>query len=274
MKEGLAHLSAFQVASLRIISSGLVFLPIALKSFRKVPQKKIFTVFMSGVLGSLLPAYLFCIAEQGIDSSLAGTLNSLTPIFVIITGALFFQTRTTTNKVIGILIAFSGSLLLFFSQPGFSQNSNLIYVSYVVLATFFYGVNVNMVHRHLSNIGSFNIAALALTLNAIPALIVLVFTGYFDLDFTNRGILLSTGFSFILGVVGTAVASVIFYMLIKKAGAVFSSMVTYGIPFVAIIWGVIYGEQVGWKQVFSLVIILCGVYVANRNTGKVRFLQK
>lgn len=222
---------------------------------------------MSGVLGSLFPAYLFCIAEQGIDSALAGVLNSLTPIFVIIVGAIFFQSKTSTNKVIGILVAFTGSVLLFFSQPNFSENSNIFYVLLVVLATAMYGINVNMVHRYLNNIPSLQIAALALTLNAIPALIVLYFTGYFQLDFSDRGILFSTGYSFILGIFGTAIASIIFYMLIKRAGAVFSSMVTYGIPFVAIMWGVIYGEKIGWKQVICLLIILTGVYLANRKIG-------
>jgi drug/metabolite transporter (DMT)-like permease len=222
---------------------------------------------MSGVLGSLLPAYLFCIAEQGIDSALAGVLNSLTPIFVIIVGALFFQSKTSTNKVIGILVAFTGSVLLFFSQPNFSENSNLFYVLLVVIATMMYGINVNMVHRYLNNIPSLQIAALALSLNAIPALIVLYFTGYFQLDLSDRGILFSTGYSFVLGIFGTAIASILFYMLIKRAGAVFSSMVTYGIPVVAIIWGIIYGEEVGWKQVLSLVIILSGVYIANRKVA-------
>lgn len=264
MKEGLEHLSAFQVASIRIISSGLVLLPIAIRAIGKVPRNKFIYIFLSGVLGSLLPAYLFCIAEQGIDSSLAGTLNSLTPIFVILNGALFFKSRTSTNKVIGILVAFSGSVLLFFSQPNFAQNSNLLYISYVVLATFFYGMNVNMVHKELSDIPSLQIAAIALSSNAIPAFVVLYFTGYFSMDLSNAGILASTGFSCILGVLGTAVASIIFYMLIKRAGAVFSSMVTYGIPFVAILWGIIYQENIGWKQIASLMLILVGVWIANK----------
>ncbi|MBP9099129.1 MAG: DMT family transporter [Ferruginibacter sp.] len=267
MKEGLVALTAFQVASLRIISSGLVLLPVAYKSFKQIPGNKIFFTFMSGVLGSLLPAYLFCIAEQGIDSSLAGTLNSLTPIFVIIIGAVFFHSKTETHKIIGILVAFSGSVFLFFSQPGFSHNSNIFYVLLVVLATMMYGINVNMVHRYLNHIPSIQIAALALSLNAIPALVVLYFTGYFNLDLSNRAIMISTGYSVILGIFGTAIASIIFYMLIKRAGAVFSSMVTYGIPFVAIIWGIIYGENIGWKQVVGLFIILTGVYLANRKIG-------
>ena len=266
MKEGMVSLSAYQVASLRIIFSGIVLLPTAIKYVMLIPVNKLFTIFMSGVLGSLLPAYLFCIAESsdGIDSALAGTLNSLTPIFVIITGALFFKSKTTTNKIFGILISFTGSILLLLSKGHMQESQNLIYVSYVVLATVFYGFNVNMVHRHLKNIGSLQIAAVALTLNAIPALIVLACTGYFSLDFTDKNVLWSTGATAILGIFGTAIASVIFYMLVKRAGAVFASMVTYGIPVIAIIWGIIYGEEVGWKQVACLAVILFGVYFANR----------
>lgn len=264
IKVGLQHLTPYQVASIRIISSGIVLLPVALTSFKKIPKDKIFIVFMSGVIGSLVPAYLFCLAEVGIDSALAGTLNALTPIFVIIFGALFFNAKTTSNKIWGITIAFTGSLLLFFSQPNFSENSNLSYILFVVLATSLYGINVNMVHKHLSQVGSLNIAAVALSLSAIPALIVLFFTGYFKLNYLDRGILLSTGYASLLGVFGTAISTVLFYILLKRAGAVFASMVTYGIPVIAIGWGIIYGEDIGWKQLISMLVILCGVWVANR----------
>lgn len=178
MKEGLVALSPYQVASLRIVFSGIVLLPSAIKYFKLIPKDKIGIIFLSGTLGSLLPAYLFCVAEEGIDSALAGTLNSLTPIFVIITGALLFKTKATKNKVLGIIISFTGSILLLLSKGHMQENQNLLYISYVVLATIFYGINVNMVHRHLSQVGSLQIAAVALTLNAVPALIVLTFTGY------------------------------------------------------------------------------------------------
>lgn len=268
MKEGLKSLSAYQVASLRIVFSGLVLLPTAIKYFRRIPKDKISIIFLSGLFGSLLPAYLFCIAEEGIDSALAGTLNSLTPIFVIIMGALFFQSKTSTNKVMGIILSFTGSLLLLFSKGHMQDNQNLLYISYIVLATIFYGINVNMVHRHLHNIGSLQIAAVALSLNAIPALIVLAATGYFGLPLTEGTVLYSTAASAVLGIMGTAVASIIFYMLVKRAGAVFASMVTYGIPVVANFWGLIYGEEVGWKQFTCLAIILSGVYIANRKTSE------
>ncbi len=263
MKEGLVALDAFQVASLRIISSAMVLLPVAYRAFKEIPRQKIFIVFLSGLMGSLLPAYLFCIAEQELDSALAGTLNSLTPIFVIIIGALFFRNRTSFIKIAGIMIAFAGSVLLYFFQPVFSPN-NALYVMYIVAATILYGINVNMVQRELKDIPSVKAVAAALTSNAVPALIVLYFTGYFNLDLTSKEILASTGYSFILGIFGTALASILFYILIKRAGAVFSSMVTYAIPLVANFWGTVYGEKVGLVQIVCLIIILAGVYIANK----------
>ena len=269
IKEGLVGLTALQVASFRIISSGIILLPIALNSFKKIPSNKLLLVFVSGVLGSLLPAYLFCIAELHIDSSLAGTLNALTPIFAILIGALFFKTNTARNKILGISISFAGSILLFFAQPTFSENSNIKDVLLVIIATLCYGINLNIVGKHLKEIPSLNIVAVALSSNAVPAAVVLYFTGYFQQDIFEKVILISTGYTLILGVIGTAAATVIFYMLIKRAGIVFSSMVTYAIPIVAVFWGILYGEQVGWQQIACLLIILTGVYVANKSQNKV-----
>jgi drug/metabolite transporter (DMT)-like permease len=57
---------------------------------------------------------------------------------------------------------------------------------------------------------------------------------------------------------------VIFYTLLKKAGPVFASMVTYGIPFVAIFWGFVAGEAVTIIQLSGLVVILLGVRMVNK----------
>lgn len=221
-------------------------------------------IFLSGSLGNLIPAYLFCFAEQRIDSALAATLNSLTPIFVIITGAVFFKVTTSINKVIGIAFAFSGSVLLLFSKNDLQQSQNLLYALLVVLATLFYGFNVNLVSKKLLHIPSLQIAAIGLFLNSIVALIVLIATGYFQLPLIQHNYLVGTLASCTLGIAGTAIATVWFYILVKSAGSVFASMVTYGIPFVAIGWGIYYDESFGWMQAVCLLIILGGVYYANK----------
>ncbi|MEO7461971.1 MAG: DMT family transporter [Ferruginibacter sp.] len=264
MKEGLVSLSAYQVASLRIIFSAMVLLPTAIKNLRTIPRNRLGLVCLSGVLGSLLPAYLFCIAEEKLDSSLAGTLNSLTPIFVLLIGVIFFQQKIAWQKIAGITLAFTGTVLLFVLMPRGSDNYDYFSVVLIIIATICYGINVNMVHKYLLHLPSLHIAAVGLSSNALPALVVLFFTGFFQMDFTTSSILLSIGATAILGILGTALASILFYVLIKRAGPVFSSMVTYCIPIVAIFWGIIYGEAVGWIQVLCLLIILAGVYIANR----------
>ena len=260
------QLSPFQVASLRVLSSGVILLPITIKHIRKIPLQKLGIVFLSGSLGSLIPAFLFCIAEQKIDSALAGALNSLTPIFVIITGVLFFKATISAKKTTGILIAFLGSMLLLFSKNNIHAELNFSMTLLIVLATLLYGFNVNMVAKNLLQIPSLYIAAVALSLNALPALGVLIYTGYFNLQLSDPKILQATGAAVVLGLLGTAIATVLFYILVKRASAIFASMVTYGIPFVAIGWGIIYGESFGLLQALCLVVILAGVYYANKKT--------
>lgn len=264
MKIGLNNgLSPYHIAALRIAFAGIVLLPVALKAIKKIPWQKRWLVFLSGALGSLIPAFLFCIAEESIDSALAGTLNSLTPIFVIITGALFFNTKTAPNKITGIIIAFTGCVLLLFSK-GEMQNKELSYAGLVVAATFLYGFNVNMVSKNLLHISSLHITAVALAFNGLLALFVLFFAGFFNLPLGDPAVIRGAAAAICLGVMGTAVATILFYMLVKRASGIFATMVTYAIPFVAIGWGLYYDEAVTWKQTVSLMVILLGVYWANK----------
>ena len=265
IKAGLTGLSAVHVASLRVLSAGLVLVPVVIRNLSVLPAKKLGLTFLSGILGSLFPAYLFCIAETGLDSSTAGVLNALTPIFTIIIGAFFFRNKVPAIKILGMLIAFAGSVLLYFSHANILPGSNVLNVLLVVLATVCYGVNVNLVRQYLNEVPSLIIAAFALVTCACIALLVLVFTGYFSLNFRNADVMWSTVYASILGIAGTAIASVFFYMLIKRAGVVFSSMVTYGIPIIAVGWGLYFGEQVGLKEVGCMLLILLGVYLANTN---------
>ena len=261
-------LTAFEVASVRIVAAGIVLLPNCTMYFRKIPKNKLGIVFLSGTIGSLLPAYLFCIAELEIDSSLTGVLNSLTPIFVIIMGTIFFKVATPKNKIIGIIIAFTGCVLLLLSKGDMGKSNHLLYTLLVILATVMYGFNVNMVTKKLHEIPSIYIASVSLCLNAVLALLVLIFVGFFKHDFTNVAIIKATSAACILGIGGTAIATVLFYMLAKSAGGVFASMVTYGIPFVAIGWGYYFKEQIGYGQLLGLLIILIGVYIANKPKTK------
>ena len=263
MKEGLTQLSPYQVAALRMLFAGLVLLPFAFTALKKIPKEKMGLVLLSGIIGNFIPAFLFCIAETKIDSALAGILNSLTPLFTILVGLFFFKIATNTLKMVGILMGFIGLCLLFAAGKNISFE-NLAYASLVLLATFFYGLNVNMVGKFLQNIRALDIASIAFVFLILPSAFILYGTGYFNLNFNNPAIVHATWSGIFLGVVGTSISSILFYILIKRAGIIFASMVTYGIPIVAVAWGIYFGETISILQVGSLLVILAGVYIVNK----------
>lgn len=255
-------LTPYQVATIRILSAGIILTPFGLKAFKSITVDKRWPVLVSGLLGSFFPAYLFCLAETKLDSSLAGILNALTPLFTIATGILFFQQKIKPMQLLGVLLGFGGLLFLFFNKGHFSF-TNVGYALFILLATFLYGLNVNYVRKHLQGIGSIHIASMAFVLLMIPCLVILSFTGYFTQTFITA-VIHATLFSALLGIMGTAVATVLFYILLKQSGALFASMVTYGIPFVAVGWGVLTGEVFGMNQLISMLLILTGVSITNR----------
>lgn len=256
-------LSPYQVASLRMLSSGIIMLPFLPKALQDLPKGTTSYVLLSGWLGSFFPAFLFCIAETKIDGSLAGSLNALTPLFVIITGALFFKMQTTPQKIIGVIVGLIGCAMLTYANYD-KPFGETIYSGFVIVGTIFYGINVNMVSRKLKGVRSTQIATIAFTGLIIPSALVLAFTGYFQLPLLEHKYVMSTMASCVLGILGTALASVMFYMMVKRAGGLFASLVTYGIPFVAIAWGIYYKEHITWMHLCALLIILIGVYIANR----------
>jgi len=127
----------------------------------------------------------------------------------------------------------------------------------------------------MQNMGSLNIASIAFAFLIIPSLMVLYFTGYFSNNFSNPIVLKSLMASSLLGVVGTSIATILFYFLVKRAGILFGSLVTYGIPVVAVAWGLLDGESLNLMQVGCLGLILLGVYIVNRGSlNFIPFLKK
>jgi drug/metabolite transporter (DMT)-like permease len=263
MKLSKDGLSASQIAALRIFSAGVVLLPFAIYALTKFPRKKLVYTLLAGLLGNLLPAFLFAEAiSKNIDSSLGGILNSLTPICVVITGVVFFKDVIKQKKIIGVIVGFIGLVILTLSQKGLSfQNS--AYALMIVLATNLYGFNVNIVAHKLKKLNPVHIATISLSFMAIPSGIILWLNGFFELDFTDKIVRNSVIASSLLGIVASAIATALFYILVRRSGGLFASLVTYGIPFIALFWGFLDGEKITWIEIACLGLILAGVYLAN-----------
>ena len=264
-KESSKELNGWQIGSIRIFFAGLIFLPFAVFHIKDIPRQKIPFVILSGFLGNFFPAFLFAIAiEKKVESSLAGILNSLTPLLVIVIAILFFKAKIESKKIAGVLIGFAGLLILNFSAGGMTLH-NFGFILLILLATIFYGLNVNIVSYYLKEIEPFKIATVSLAALCLIAGIIMWQQDIFSIVKYDEGARIFIVYAALLGIVGSAFATALFYILIKRAGGLFASLVTYGIPVVAIFWGVIVHENVTVAQISCLALILSGVYLANRN---------
>jgi len=124
MKRGLDVFTPAQVAAIRMSVSFLCLFPFVIGHIKTIPKDRWKYIILAGILGNGIPAILFTTAETGISSSVAGVLNSLTPLFTLIIGVMFFRFKTTLLKVMGVLIGFAGAaiMVLYNSHGGFDAN--------------------------------------------------------------------------------------------------------------------------------------------------------
>ncbi|MFZ9504963.1 MAG: DMT family transporter, partial [Cyclobacteriaceae bacterium] len=101
IKQGLKSFSPDEVGALRVTAAALFLLPIALLRFREVPPSDFKKLFLAGLMGTFIPAFLFATAQTKLDSSVTGILNSLSPLFTMVMGALFFGQQFKGLAVLG-----------------------------------------------------------------------------------------------------------------------------------------------------------------------------
>lgn len=242
IKKGLIGLSAIQVGSLRIIFAALFLLLIGFKSLSKIPKDKWKFIALTSVFGTFIPAFLFALAQTEIDSSVSSILNSLTPLNTLILGALFFGVGFQKRQVWGVFIGLIGSLLLVFNGAINHPGQNYYYAILVVIASLCYAINVNLIKRFLSDLSPISITTGNFLFLIFPALIILYFTGFYDVLAVEK-VQHSVLFIMILGVVGTGIANILFFKLIQISSPVFATSVTYLIPVVAFFWGLLDHEM-------------------------------
>lgn len=263
IKKGLVVFSAGEVGAIRIATASVFLLPLAIPKLKHLKARQWKLLFITGMLGNFLPAFLFATAQTQLNSSLTGVLNALTPLFVLFIGALFFAQPIRLKSGVGVLVGFAGTVILVLTgSPGHVGDINY-YAFYVVLATLCYGLNLNIIKYYFKALSAKEITSISLLLVG-PIAIVYLFSGT---DFTAKlsdhdGAWLSFTYVTILGVLGTAIALLLFNRLVKLTTPVFTSSVTYLIPIVAVIWGIMDGEQLFLGHYLGMLAIIIGVFIA------------
>ena len=264
IKQGLVAFTPYQVGALRLCFAGGVLaiwgIPNLLKN---IPKKKIPYVALAGFTGNFVPMFLFPIAQTRVSSSMAGILDSLVPLFILLFGAMFFQLRGTKNQVLGAIIGFVGAVILI-GGDGLTGENSFWHCMIIVLATALYGLNSLILTKYLNDVPSFQLSSSLFTIWLPPSILILLFSG-FPSVFEGTSIQWeSLGFIAILGLVGTATAMILFYKLIQETGSIFASMVTYLMPVVSVFWGFLVGEKITWLHIVGFLLILSGVYLTQK----------
>ncbi len=263
IKKGLLSFTPIQVSALRIFFASIVLLPIAVKY---IPEFKGHwkIIMILGFISNLLPAFLIAIAETKINSSLAGMLNSLTPITTMVIGALFFGTKFTFKLSIGLFIGLIGSLVLSFVSSNGELGSFNFYVLYVVAVTLLYGLSGNMVKDLVEKINPLILVPLELMAMLPLTIIILLSTNIFEQITTHDDALFSLAALFTLGAASTSIAGIIYIKLVKQTTAVFAAASTYLIPIMAITWGLFDNEVLFPLHFVGVGLIIVGVLLVNR----------
>lgn len=262
MKYGLQSFAYSQIGMIRVSLAFWFTFIIAFKKLRFLRKKDILPLLAVGLLGNAIPYLLFPLAVTRLDSGLVGILNSLVPLFTLIIGVAFYKTKVGLPSVIGILIGLAGAVWLL--MPGIEIDpTKLQYGALPIIATICYAISINTLSARLKHLDSLTITLLSLLFVGIPATIYVFTTDFVHIMQTDDRAWLSLSYVGILGMVGSSLAVIIFNYLIKNTDPLFASSVTYAIPLVALLWGVVDGEDIGLEHLFGMGAILLGVYVVN-----------
>ena len=264
MKKALIGLTPIQLGALRMLIAGGFLLLIGFKSLKNIQKRHWKHIVSTALLGTFIPVFLFAYAVNDIDSSIVSILNSFTPFNTLIIGSLVFGFTFKKKQLIGIFIGLAGTILLILKGADLNPHQNYWFALLIIIASIGYAFNVNIVKKHLHDLSAFSIVAGNFLLLMIPALLVLISTDFFSTYEMNDENLHSLGYITILAIVGTGLAKVLYNKMVHLATPVFASSVTYLIPIVAIMWGVIDGERLSLVQLLAGIIILVGVYLVNK----------
>ena len=216
-----------------------------------------------GSLGSAIPFFLISSAEQTIDAGLAGVLMSPMPLLTLALSAIILRNeKINFLKVLSFFIAAFGLVVLFgfenLSQLGGNNRAEFIAQLIVLLAAICYGVN-SIVSKLVPKINFISLATGTTIASAILITPFAIIAEPFWLeDFGTQSIIAIT----FQGILGTALANLMFFKIIELKGPVFLSLINFQIPLIAYFSGVIFlGEIIKFNVLISLTMILCALYL-------------
>lgn len=265
MKRGLVVFSPGEVGAIRVAAAALFLLPVSISHLKYINETHYGRLLASGLMGIFFPAFLFPLAQTRLESSVTGIMNSLVPIFTLLIGVFFFAQPFRSRSLLGIIIGLIGTLIFVFAKSGGTIGNINVYALFVILACIFYAINLNFTKYKITDLKALTITSISIILISPLALIyLLVFTKFTVKISDDPGAWEALGYIVLLGIMSTSVATLLFNLLVKISTPIFTSSVTYIIPIVAVMWGLLDGENLIIGHIIGMIAVISGVYLANK----------
>ena len=264
IKHAVQIFDPLHMAMWRMVIATVIYLPIAAAYWSKIDWRRWRPLVVVAFFGSAIPNLLFAVAQRHVTSSLAGMLNSLTPLFTLILGVSFFHMTFTRNKLIGVALGLVGAVILIVFNSKSGVAGNAFFASLCVLATVCYAINANTVNTWLRDQPAAGIASAAFVITGPIFIVGLWATGAWGAVWQHPEAWTGLGYVFYLAAIGTVFGSILYFWLLQRTSAIFATSVTYLLPVTAIALGAFDGEAIGWMDFVGTLVILAGLYVARK----------
>jgi drug/metabolite transporter (DMT)-like permease len=239
---------------------GAIVLWLVPASRQPIPRSAWPALAVVAIAGNSFPALFFPLAQERVESSVAGMFNSVGPILTLVISVVMIRKAPPAGQVLGLIVGMIGALLLGVSNLS-GADAEPLGLLFVVLAVTGYSVSNNFLPPLAQAYGGAAVIARAMLASAI-LLAPWGAWGLRDSSFSWG----SFGALVMLGIFGTGLARTIFAILNGRIGAPRSALVGYLVPVVAIVLGVLVrDESVGSTELFGTALILLGAALISRN---------
>jgi drug/metabolite transporter (DMT)-like permease len=265
MKVAAEALSPMQIALGRMVTGAVPLRAVLLLRGGRLPASPRLWghLFVSALLLNTIPFTLFGYAAHLIPSALMGIVNASTPLFgVVFSMLLLSDERPDRDRILGLGIGFLGVLTVFgvwnsLGEVAVDDREAVLGMLFVVGATACYGIGTPYLRRFVagSSHGALELSALQLLLGSVPLVLLVPVLTEAPTGLTWQ-VVVSVS---VLGALGTGLAYVLQYAIVREAGATVATTVTYVAPVVAITAGIVLmGETLSWNQPLGAAVIILG----------------
>jgi drug/metabolite transporter (DMT)-like permease len=257
--------SAVEVTLARLALGAAVLFVVMLARRDKVPRSPRLwaAIVIAALFANAVPYLLFAVAEQTVTSSTAGIINATTPLWtVLIALAVRHQKSATRWQAAGLVVGFAGAVLIFTPWQAASELLSAGGLE-CLAASVSYAVSYVYMDRFLARrgVGAIVLSACQLGAAAVMLAIALGVSGVQVPRVTAESVLALA----VLGIIGTGFAYVLNYQIIASEGATVASTVTYLLPVIAIILGVlVLNETITAPMLAGIALVLAGVGLTRR----------